>query len=260
MAGVTCGLIPAVALPFVYGWAGGALGAVLQAGLVASLFHGFGTFLLVVTVLQALLAVILFVQHEEGLPRRLAYEWHGRYYVAKDFDARALECVQRAQAAVVTIMDSEVGEAGLLDGIANAVALPRQEWEIARLCAELTHVRRRLREVGSDSRRMREMLEPEWRAAQTSDVGLRRRVVALERYAERTRAADTAYREWQAFEEIQEIRTDLRELLARTVQDDLAVAEIDELSSRTPLAELRRRVADARKAGLTLAMDEKEPV
>ncbi len=84
-------------------------------------------------------------------------------------------------------------------------------------------------------------------------------MVALERYAERTRAADTAYREWQAFEEIQEIRTDLRELLARTVQDDLAVAEIDELSSRTPLAELGG-ASRTRRAGLTLAMDEKEPV
>ncbi|GAA1786855.1 hypothetical protein GCM10009735_17770 [Actinomadura chokoriensis] len=50
-AGVVCGLLPAAALPFLYGWCGGAVGAVLQAWLVWVLFDGLGSFLLTVTVL-----------------------------------------------------------------------------------------------------------------------------------------------------------------------------------------------------------------
>ncbi|GAA1786848.1 hypothetical protein [Actinomadura chokoriensis] len=202
---------------------------------------------------------LLFVQHEEGRPQKLARKWHGRYYVADDFDARAGECVRRASEAVAAVTEAEVGKAGLLDDVANAVALPQQEWEIARACAELTRIRQRLRQLASDDRRTRTLLQPEWHAVEMSDAAVRRRVAALERYADRARAADGAYREWQVVEAVQELRPELQELLARTVRDDLAVAEIDELSMRTPLAELRRCIEDARQAGLALALDGSEP-
>lgn len=260
LVGMPCGLLPVVALPFLLGWVGAAAGAVLQAGLIAlGWFAGFGFFLVAAGVLQILAAVSLFGACGEDRARRLGRKLHRGYFVQADFGGQALEYMKRAQRAVTTVMGSEVDNAGLLDEIANTVTLPQQEWEIAQTCAELTRLKRQLRKVRRGDPKLEEMLAPQWRALELSAEAVGRRVAALERYAASTVAADAAYREWKAVEELEEIGGDVRELLARTVRDDLAVAEIDRLAAATPLTELRQRVEEAKRAGLVLATGEKGP-
>ncbi|MEU5994130.1 hypothetical protein ABZ806_34605 [Spirillospora sp. NPDC047418] len=257
-AGAAFGLVPLPLLTIAGKWAGFAVGAVLQAGLVAAWFAGHEVFLAVAGTLGILAGVTGFVQLRRENPYRLARRYHGRYYLADDFDEESLGYIERTRAAIATISDSDIGRAGLLDDVANAVTLPRQEWEIARTCAELTRVKRQIEKVRSKHAGLTEVLEPQRRALEMPAEAIQRRVAALERYADRAKAADAQYLEWEAFKEIEEIEADVRELLARTAQDDLAVAEIDRLSADTPLAGLQRAVAEAKDAGLELAA-ENEP-
>ncbi|WP_346040885.1 hypothetical protein [Actinomadura chokoriensis] len=227
--------------------------------LLVWLVAGLEMFLTVAIALGALVAVVGFAMLRVENPHRLARKHHGRYYLADDFDEESLGYIERARAAIAAISGSEIGRAGLLDDVANAVTLPRQEWEIARTCAELTRVKRQIEKVRSKHASLTKVIEPQRRALETAAEATERRIAALERYADRTKAADAQYREWEAFKEIEEIEADVRELLAQTAQDDLAVAEIDRLSADTPLAELQRAVAEAKDAGLALAVDAEEP-
>ncbi|MFJ2568196.1 hypothetical protein ACIO02_35635 [Streptomyces sp. NPDC087568] len=197
--------------------------------------------------------------------QRLARRHHGRYYVAEDFGSSRLRLLvgcsprwqmKRVQDAVTTVLESEVNKAGLLDEVANAVTLPAQEWELAEALVELTRLARQVRSAArgtAASPRVLEVLEPQKRALRLSAEALERRIEALERYAEHTRAADRTYREWRAVQELEELGDDMRELLARTVRDELAVAEIDGLADRARIQELRRSLGEARQAGLVLA-------
>ena len=85
---------------------------------------------------------------------------------------------------------------------------------------------------------------------------LDRRIAALERYAERTRAADAALMEWKTARDIAYLGDDSRALLARTVQDERAVAEIDELAQQARLVEetFHQSVEDALTAGRSLLL------
>ncbi|MEV4005897.1 hypothetical protein [Actinomadura sp. NPDC049753] len=260
VAGTACGFVPALALPFLFGRVGAAVGVAVQGGLVAAWwFGGLGLFLVAGTVLQIGFLVALFVRCGEGPPQRLGRDHHTRYYTEQDFDGRTLPLVRRAQDAVTAVLGSAVDAAGLLDDIANTLELPRQEWAIASTCVEVTRINRRIRSLRDGDAGLDEMLRPQQRALKQSIEGVRRRVAALEGYAERTAAADAAYREWQVMEELDDLRADVQELLARTAQDELAVAEIGHLAEKTPLTELRRTVEEARQAGLLLAASEKEP-
>ncbi|GGP99729.1 hypothetical protein GCM10010187_14340 [Actinomadura coerulea] len=264
LAGTACGFLPAVALPSLFGQVGAAVGIAVgiavQGGLAATWwFGGLGLFLVVGTVLQIGFFVTLLVRCGEGRPQRLGREHHTRYYTEADFNTRTLPLVRRAQDAVAAVLGSDVDAAGLLDDIANTLELPRQEWAIATTCAEVTRINRQLRSLRKSDTGLGEMLEPQQRALAVTIEGVGRRVAALEGYAERTAAADAAYREWQVMEELDDLRADVQELLARTARDELAVAEIGHLAEKTPLTELRRTVEEARQAGLVLAASEKEP-
>jgi hypothetical protein len=267
-AATLCGFLPVVALPLLLGRRlGPAPGVLAQAGVVAALWWGGLTaFLLTGTGLQVVSYAVLYgAGCGMDEVQRLARRRHGRYYLAEDFGTATLRDLvghslrrqmERAQAAVTTVLESEVNRAGLLDDVANAVTLPAQEWEIAQALAELTRLARQVRSVAGDtaaSPRVLEVLEPQKQALRLSAEALERRVVALERYAEHTRAADRAYREWRAVQELEELGDDMRELLVRTVRDDLAVAEIDGLADRARLQELQRVLGEARQAGLVLA-------
>ncbi|POX51848.1 hypothetical protein C3489_19260 [Streptomyces sp. Ru71] len=265
-----CGFLPVVALPLLLGRRAGAVtGALAQAGVVAAWWWGGLTpFLITVTALQCVSWLLIYVfgcGMDEA--QRLARLHHGHYYVDEDFGTSVLRPLVgrslrrqmlRTQIAVTTVLESEVNKAGLLDDVANAVTLPVQEWEIAQVLAELTRLATQVRSVTGNttaSPRVLEVLEPQKRALQLSAEALEERVEALERYAEHVRAADEAYRDWQAVQELEELGDDMAELLARTVRDELAVAEIEGLADRARLEALQRSLGEARQAGLDLAGD-----
>lgn len=248
--GTLTGFLPGVVLAR-FGWLA-IVGALLQIGLVGAwLFDGVGGLLLMGTAIQIVTWVVLLAKSGEPAEKVLGRRHHGRYYLDADFGDVVLKYVRRAQVAITTVMDSDVDSAGLLDEVANDVALPQQEWEIAETCAELTRLKRKLRRLRK-SGSVEEILAPQWEALRLSGEAIERRVAALERYADLTRQADEAFQQWKALQELEEVSADARELLARTVRDDLAVAEIDDLADRTPLDHLQLTIEEARRAALQM--------
>ncbi|MFC4906134.1 hypothetical protein [Actinomadura gamaensis] len=266
-----CGFLPVVAAPVLlrtalrpaFAWT---VGAAAQLALAAAWWSsGFWTFLLAGTGLQVLCyPAILYFAGREDEPAELARVHHGRYYLDGDFANSGMRnwfglslrrLMERTQVAVAVVLESDVHTADLLDDAAHTVTLPRQEWEIAQTLAELTRIGRQLKaavSTGGAGPRLLDAVRPQQEALKESVAALTRRVEALERYADQIRAADGAYREWRALQALAEIDTDTREVLARTVRDELAVDEIGDLEDQSGLAALRESLRKAREAGSLL--------
>ena len=141
------------------------------------------------------------------------------------------------------------------------MTLPAQQYEIAQRLAELTRLARKGRTAAGDASgsRVEEVLRVQRQALRLSSSALEERVEALERYAENTRAADAAYREWEAVRELEQLGEDMHELVVNTVRDELAVAEIEGLADRSRLQDLHRMLDEAREAGLLATRFPGEP-
>ncbi|MGI5322271.1 hypothetical protein [Actinomadura nitritigenes] len=176
-----------------------------------------------------------------------------RYLTPEDFDGPGRALLARVQAAVDAVRDSQVNREGLLDAVDNAVTLPRQEWEIAQVLARQSKLRREqeemaeaapLPEVEAALRPLREKLD-------FSVEAVTRRIEALERYAERARAADEALAAHRHLESLAAKAHEYDELLADTVRDDLALPAIERLTEQGDalVRTLRERLAKAAEAG-----------
>ncbi|MBO2446727.1 hypothetical protein J4573_06470 [Actinomadura barringtoniae] len=176
-----------------------------------------------------------------------------RYLTPEDFDDEGKALLARTQTAIDAVRESQVNREGMLDRVDNAVTLPRQEWEIAQVLARQSKLRgeqgefaesARLPEVEAALRPLREKLE-------LSVEAVTRRVEALERYAERARAADEALKAHRYLERLAVHAHEYDELLADTVRDDLAVPAIERLTEQGDelVRTLRSRLADAAEAG-----------
>ncbi|MEV1179350.1 hypothetical protein, partial [Nonomuraea sp. NPDC049784] len=84
--------------------------------------------------------------HERGVYEQARW-YDGRYLLQEDFDQEARTVLMRAQRAIGSVLRSHVNAEGLLDDARNAVMLPAQEWEIARLLAKLSALRLEHREL-----------------------------------------------------------------------------------------------------------------
>ncbi|MGW3424464.1 hypothetical protein [Streptomyces phaeochromogenes] len=142
-------------------------------------------------------------------------------------EARTL--LARAQQAKTTVLASSVHRFDLIDRQRNEMALPQQEWEIAEALREYTRlVKAEPKNPRGD--KVAALLGTRRKALKTSLDGIARRVTALESYADQVTAADDRYKELQQIHQLAEGGgdvLDLLDLLARTVRDDLAVAEIE---------------------------------
>jgi hypothetical protein len=183
-----------------------------------------------------------------------------RYLIPDDFDATGQDLLARAQTAIDAVRESEVNKQGLLDSVDNEVTLPRQEWEIAQVLARQSKLRREQRqtlefsglpEVEAAVRPLREKLEISVRA-------VTRRIEALEHYAERTQAADEAYRAQRQLEAVAARAHEYDDLVADTVRDELALSAIDRLTRQSDeLAKtLRERLTEAGGAAAELPPEE----
>ncbi|MQY02879.1 hypothetical protein [Actinomadura macrotermitis] len=175
-----------------------------------------------------------------------------RYLMPQDLDGPGLELLGRVQRAIDAVRDSEVNREGLLDHVDNAVTLPRQEWEIAQVLARQSRLRAEQEEPGEDDPpEVRAALRPLLDKLDQSVRAVTRRVEALERYAERARAADDALRAHRRLEAIAARAHEYDELLADTVRDDLAVPAIERLTAQGDelVRTLRHRLAEAAEAG-----------
>ncbi|RAY11972.1 hypothetical protein DPM19_26845 [Actinomadura craniellae] len=177
----------------------------------------------------------------------------------EDFDEEARRLMLRAQRAIAAVRESEVNRQGMLDSVDNAVTLPRQEWEIARVLARQARLRHEQDPFLSDTvppevqaavSSLREKLEQSVRA-------VTRRIEALERYADHALAADEALRAHRQLETLAERAHEYDELVADTVRDDLAVSAIERLTAQGDelVRTLRGRLAEAAAAAAALPPD-----
>ncbi|MCP2339596.1 hypothetical protein [Actinomadura rupiterrae] len=169
-----------------------------------------------------------------------------RYVTPDDLDDDARALLTRVQAAVDTVRESKVNQEGLLERAENAVILPREEWEIAHALARQSRLRADEPGPGGELPGVEAALRPLREKLDRSVTAVTRRVEALERYAERVRAADEALLAQRRVDEITGRAHEYDELLADTVRDDLALPEIEHLTERTDdlLTVLRARLAE----------------
>jgi DNA-binding MarR family transcriptional regulator len=176
----------------------------------------------------------------------------------EDLSETGAGLLQRAQLAVAAVLESEVNQAGLLDDVRNAVTLPAQVWEIAHTLTQVDELRIEHEAVPDrEDPRIAEILVAQAEALALATGSVTRRIRALEDYAVRVRAADEALRQWETVQRLSARGEAYRELLARTVRDEFAVAEIAGLTEEARRIEeaLRASVSRARKAGLALTPD-----
>ncbi|WP_433508871.1 hypothetical protein ACQP2T_33425 [Nonomuraea sp. CA-143628] len=189
--------------------------------------------------------------YERGVYERARW-YHGRYLLADDFDAEAKVVLARAQRAIGAVLRSHVNAEGLLDDARNAVMLPEQEWEIARLLAKLSALRGEHKELLARgiAPEVAAVIEPLDRALVTSEAAVVARVEALERYAGHVAEAERAYHARGQIEELRARLPRYEELLAESGADALAVPEIEKLAEDADDLErlLRRSVSSAHEA------------
>ncbi|WUH96208.1 hypothetical protein OHR68_21725 [Spirillospora sp. NBC_00431] len=194
----------------------------------------------------------------EPAAARAAREHHGSYLLPGDFDRPAARLLVRAQRAIDAVLGSRSHGAGLLDDVNNAVVLPRQEWAIASALAEHTRLRRErvAQQPERLSPRVRALLEPQDRALARSVRSVTARIEALEAYARRAGETDDAYHESLVLRDLPEQNARYRELLASTVGDEMAGAEIRGMAEDAHRAEraLRERITSALRAGHELGL------
>ncbi|MFG1946917.1 hypothetical protein [Nonomuraea sp. NPDC048826] len=181
-----------------------------------------------------------------------ARKFSGRYVLREELDEGARQLMARTQAAIDSVMESHVNAEGLLDDVRNAVMLPAQEWEIARLLAKLSELRAGHRQVVAEgvTPEVAAVAEPLAQALDSSERAVVARVEALERYAGHVADAERAHR---ARDQIARLSAQLpryEELLAESGADDSAVPELRRLSEDADRLEqaLRDSVTSAHEA------------
>ncbi|TMR98573.1 hypothetical protein [Nonomuraea basaltis] len=179
-------------------------------------------------------------------------EYHGRYVLREHLDEPARTLMTRAQAAVEQVMESGVNAEGLLDDARNAVMLPVQEWEIARLLAKLSELRAEHQEVVAEgvTPEVAAVAEPLAQALDSSNRAVLARVEALERYAGHVADAERAYRARHQIERLSARLPRYEELLAESGAGGSAVPELGRLSDDAGRLEqaLRDSVSSAHEA------------
>ncbi|WP_175596236.1 hypothetical protein [Thermomonospora catenispora] len=178
-----------------------------------------------------------------------------RYLLPEDFDEEAKALLVRAQGAVRAVLDSAVCREGLLDAADNARTLPQQEWEIAQALARQSVLRRREREIADSADLavpelaavLEDVLEDRRGRLAASVRAVTRRIEALERYADRVRAADRLLGVHRRLRELASSAHEYDDLLAATVRDELALPVIERLTAEgeSLLHRLRADLAEA---------------
>ncbi|MEU8245591.1 hypothetical protein [Nonomuraea sp. NPDC048916] len=230
-------------------------------GLMLTVGRG-GAGLMVILLIAVPLLVLIFVksdlgdEHEQTAVDRGIYEqlrWYeDRYVLPDDLDESSRRLLARAQRAIRTVSGSAVNNEGLLDDVRNAVMLPAQEWEIARLLAKLSSLRAKHRRTVSEgvTPEVAAVAEPLAQALDSSEDAVVARVEALERYAAHVADAERAYRARHQIEELRGRLHQYEELVAESGADRFAVPEITRLAQDADQLEqaLRRSVSSAHEA------------
>jgi len=213
---------------------------------------------LVLIVMPTAFAVLLALCGEDAAGR-VARLRHGHYVRGDSLSAKHRMLLRRAVKAVESVLRSEANARGLLDDVRNAVTLPAQLWEIAQTLVELDRLTAEHKGARVDDPWLAALVASQRKALHLATTSVIERIEALENYAAQTRAADEALERWRAVQRLAANDDAYQELLARTVRDELAAAEIRGLTGQARVLEvaLQASLAEARRAGLSLVPDRK---
>ncbi|MFI6901482.1 hypothetical protein ACIBKY_09480 [Nonomuraea sp. NPDC050394] len=237
-----------------------ALALLLVITVINSGFDGFGFLLGVVTVIIFMAGILRRdidpAEDDREATLREVFEqarWYeGRFILLGDLDESSQRLLGRAGRAVQAVLGSRVNDEGLLDDVRNAVMLPAEEWEIARLLAKLSSLRaHHHRTVSSGfTPEVEAVAAPLARALDNSEAAVVARVEALERYATHVAEAERAFHAHRQIEELRGRLPQYEELVAESGADGFAVPELDRLAGDADLLEqaLRRSVRSAHEA------------
>jgi len=148
-----------------------------------------------------------------------------------DWDMRTL--LARAQRAIDEVLGSDILGAGLFD--ADEPALRRHEWDIACALLSFTRVRALPAVDASLGQMTAAVVDAQQRAFDAAVASATRRISSLEGYAGRVAAADAALRDWQSSLQQAGLNDAYFDLVARTAADELAHAELGQLSDRAAM-------------------------
>jgi hypothetical protein len=148
-----------------------------------------------------------------------------------DWDMRTL--LARAQGAVDQVLGSGILAAGLFE--ADEPALRRHEWDIACALRSFTRVRTLPAGDASLGEMTAAVVDAQQRALGIAVAATTKRISSLEHYASQVAAADAALRDWQSSLAQAGLNDTYFDLVARTAADELAVAEIGQLTDRATL-------------------------
>jgi hypothetical protein len=100
------------------------------------------------------------------------------------------------------------------------------------------------------------VLEPQKKALAMVLRSMTSRVENLEHYALSVKTVDRTYRDWIGAQEAERLNDPVRDVLAETLRDELAVEELRRLTDRANIAKeaFRRSIYEANLAGETLAL------
>lgn len=169
-----------------------------------------------------------------------------------ELTAGAAALLARAQQAVHTVRTSAVHHVDLIDRQRNEVVLPRQEWEIAHALLEYSRLAQ-AEPTHPKSDKVATLLTTRRQALRASLEGTERRVAALETYANQVTEADGLYQEFRQIQQLNDDSEDVLALLARTVRDDLDVAEDNAMTGEaaTVAESLTVALESAKEAAVT---------
>lgn len=230
-----------------------AFGGTALLGLGASALTG--AFLTPLLVLLSVYLVVLSCVYLARRPRpadsverilyRLSRQYAGRYLIMEDFDYGARDLLGRAQRAIDHVLRSQVNAVGVLDSVRNAVMLPAEEWEIARLLTKLSALRARHGHLARGGRtpEVAAAMAPLERALVASEAAVVARVEALERYAGHVTQADRALTSQSQIEALRAHLPEYEQLVAETGAARFLTPEIGHLSEDA--IHLRRALRDS---------------
>jgi hypothetical protein len=171
-----------------------------------------------------------------------------------ELDQEGRRLLAQAQVAIETILASGVRAAGLLEP--DEPALRRHEWDIACAARSLTEVRALPAAEGRVGALTAAVAGAQRRALGLAEQSAADRVGALERYANEVATADVAHNDWHEALRLAGLNDRYLDLVAKTAADELAVAELGELTGQAAITVqvLRDSLRDATAAADALVL------
>jgi hypothetical protein len=163
----------------------------------------------------------------------------GHCVAVTELNAKYRKLFSRSQQAISVVLGSDVYSDDLLGQAADENVLRRHEWEIAVALREITRLGATLDSNTGDGPpgpQTAAILDSHKRALKVALEAIRSRVTALERFAEQVEAADNAKLDWKRAMKVSDFNEKYRELVARTAADELAVAQLAEMTDQAATA------------------------